>query len=149
MLGKLNSKVRLSQRIRLFSRLYHLLITSRLSTLTSTLLFPAASQLVDLISSPKTFGVTTLSTLYPNDHPVEDLRGQIASGAEYFAPACFEDSADLLMLGMPVWVDFKIGWFAGDPDRSSGAKIAHRVRSSHFIRDADLHQGTLWILSRS
>jgi len=57
---------------------------------------------VDLLTSPKNFGVTTLSTLYPSDHQDESLRGLIASGAEYFAAGCFDGSGDLLMLGMPV-----------------------------------------------
>lgn len=61
----------------------------------------ALSQAVELVNDPAHFGVSTLSTIYPADHPVGDLAGTIISGPEYFAP-CEAETGTLLYLGLTV-----------------------------------------------
>lgn len=61
----------------------------------------ALEQAVQLVHDPTVFGVSTLSTTYPVDHPVADLAGQVISGPEYFAP-CDSNTGALLYLGLTV-----------------------------------------------
>ncbi|SJX63537.1 uncharacterized protein SRS1_14293 [Sporisorium reilianum f. sp. reilianum] len=61
----------------------------------------ALSQAVRLVHDPEHFGVSTLSTKYPADHPIADLAGSVMSGPEYFAP-CDAATGTLLYLGLTV-----------------------------------------------
>lgn len=61
----------------------------------------ALKQAVQLLHDPNVFGVSTLSTRYPDDHPVSDLAGHVISGPEYFAP-CDSETGSLLYLGLTV-----------------------------------------------
>lgn len=61
----------------------------------------ALEQAVKLVHDPTHFGVSTLSTKYPDNHPVADLAGSVISGPEYFAP-CSAETGSLLYLGLTV-----------------------------------------------
>ncbi len=62
---------------------------------------PALVQAVHLVHDPNVFGVSTMSTYYPADHPVANLAGHIISGPEDFAP-CDPDRARCSYLGLTV-----------------------------------------------
>lgn len=62
---------------------------------------PALEQAVLLLHDPNVFGVSTMSTQYPADHPNTDLASHIITGTEYFAP-CNHHSGSLLYLGLTV-----------------------------------------------
>ena len=61
----------------------------------------ALEQAVQLVQDPTVFGVSTMSTKYPADHPVTDLAGHVITGPEYFAP-CDAENGSLLYLGLTV-----------------------------------------------
>ena len=61
----------------------------------------ALEQAVHLVHDPTVFGVSTLSTKYPSDHPVSELADHIIAGPEYYAP-CDADTGSLLYLGLTV-----------------------------------------------
>ncbi|SNX84935.1 uncharacterized protein MEPE_03644 [Melanopsichium pennsylvanicum] len=61
----------------------------------------ALEQAVRLVHDPLVFGVSTLSTKYPADHPVTELAGHVITGPEYFAPWNDNDGT-LLYLGLTV-----------------------------------------------
>ncbi|KAK0543374.1 hypothetical protein OC845_006155 [Tilletia horrida] len=60
----------------------------------------AAQQARALLHDPTIFGVATLSSIYPADFRIPELRGRVASGPEYFAP-CYENG-DLVMIALTV-----------------------------------------------
>lgn len=73
----------------------HTPLTLRCRTIT------ALTQAVKLVQDPGHFGVSTLSTTYPSDHPVADLARHVITGPEYFAP-CGGDTGSLLYLGLTI-----------------------------------------------
>ncbi|KAE8226291.1 hypothetical protein CF319_g1118 [Tilletia indica] len=60
----------------------------------------AASQARALLHDPTVFGVGTLSSIYPDDFRIPQLRGRVASGPEYFAP-CY-DNGDIALMALTV-----------------------------------------------
>jgi hypothetical protein len=62
--------------------------------------FAVAHRSRSLLTDPTTFGVGILSTIYPDDYYIKELRGFVTSGSEYFAP-CYAQG-DLLVLALPV-----------------------------------------------
>ncbi|CAD6887033.1 unnamed protein product [Tilletia controversa] len=60
----------------------------------------AAAQARALLHDPTVFGVGTLSSIYPDDFKIPQLRGRVASGPEYFAP-CF-DNGDIALMALTV-----------------------------------------------
>ncbi|PWN51150.1 hypothetical protein IE53DRAFT_386508 [Violaceomyces palustris] len=108
----------------------------------------AARQARSLLKDPTVFGVGTLSTVYPDRHPDESLRGSIMSGPEYFAP-CFPENGDLLFLGLTVsqnWrnvrqsdhhnATFSVGSNADpgvvDPRHSARTRVAFSSSPDHW-----------------
>ncbi|UZJ51926.1 hypothetical protein CBS101457_001246 [Exobasidium rhododendri] len=58
-----------------------------------------------LLTDPTTFGVGILSTIYPDDYYIKDLRGFVTSGSDYYGP-CYANG-DLLVLALPVSQNWK------------------------------------------